>query len=87
MNDSVRLLESVQAALETGPVCDCCLGRCFVDEGTEVAVAERGWALRVVHCMEVDEPFGLVAPAECWVCDGAADIDFDAWTDRDVEAL
>ena len=87
MSTDMSLLGTVDAALGTGPVCDWCLGRCVADRGAGLTVPERGWALRVVHLMETDEPYEPVEPADCWVCDGAAAVDFDAWTGRVADAL
>lgn len=87
MSTDMDLLGATETAFDTGPVCDWCLGRCFADHGAGLTVAERGWALRVVHHMEADEPSEPVEPADCWVCEGASDVDFDEWTDRVSEAL
>ena len=82
----MNILETTRSVLEMGPVCDCCLGRCFADR-TGLTAAERGWALRVVQSLALEEPCKRVDPAECWVCGGAADINFERWTDRVTDAL
>lgn len=80
------VLETARAALETGPVCDGCLGRCFGDRGTGLSNEDRGEALRICVAMAADEPLEPVNPADCWVCEGLTP-DFDAWADRVVDAV
>lgn len=81
------LLQDARAVLETGPVCDCCLGRCFAERGVAITVEERGQALRTVLAMTADEPFDVVLPDTCWVCEGSAELDYDSWTERTVDAV
>lgn len=80
-------IDVARSALETGPVCDSCLGRCVAERGAGPAVTERGWALRVVLCLEADEPYEPVDPGDCWVCAGASAVAYDEWVDRVAEAL
>lgn len=87
MRTHMNFLSATEAGLDPGPVCDWCLGRCFADCGTGLTIEERGWALRVVHHMEADEQYEHIEPADCWVCEGASDVDFDEWTERVSEAL
>ncbi len=80
----MNLLDAARRVLETGPLCDACLGRPFADRSHGLTNATRGQGLRVAVALEADEPFD--ADEECWVCDGAAAA-FDAWADRAVEAI
>ncbi|MGM0590948.1 MAG: tRNA pseudouridine(54/55) synthase Pus10 [Halobacteriota archaeon] len=83
----MTVLTDARALLDTGAVCDTCLGRCFGDQGSGLSVAERGHALRVACAVADDEPYHPVAPTDCWVCDGATTVDFDEWADRAAAAL
>ncbi len=80
------LLDEARSALDTGPVCNHCLGRCFRDRGTDLSNEDRGHALRVSVALADDEPITPVEPADCWVCEGLVP-DYDVWADRVEEAL
>ncbi len=67
----MTVLEDARAALETGPLCDACLGRLFADRSFGLANADRGHALRVTLALEADEPFE--PDADCWVCEMETD--------------
>ncbi|MDS0278543.1 tRNA pseudouridine(54/55) synthase Pus10 [Halomicroarcula sp. S1AR25-4] len=67
----MTVLEDAQAALDTGPLCDACLGRLFADRSFGLTNAERGHALRVTLALEADDDFE--AGADCWVCEGECD--------------
>ncbi|WP_255192265.1 tRNA pseudouridine(54/55) synthase Pus10 [Natronobeatus ordinarius] len=82
----MTLTEDVRALLETGPVCDSCLGRPFADRSFGLTNAERGRALRTALALEDDEPFESVAEADCWVCEGYCGT-FDALADVVVAEL
>jgi len=63
----MNVLEVTRQALETGPVCDSCLGRLVANRSHGLANADRGRSLRVTLALVDDEPF---APADgCWVCE------------------
>jgi tRNA pseudouridine synthase 10 len=63
----MTILEDARAALDTGPLCDPCLGRPFADRSFGLTNAERGRALRTTLALEADDPY---EPAEdCWVCE------------------
>ena len=66
----MSLHETAAAALETGPLCDSCLGRPFAALSHGLTNAERGRALRIVIEMEADRPHDPVEPTACWVCEG-----------------
>jgi tRNA pseudouridine synthase 10 len=82
------VLEYVAALLETGPLCDHCLGRPFADRSFGLTNGERGRALRTTHALEADadfEPFDVEASV-CWVCENQCSR-FEEWTDRAKERL
>ena len=79
----MTVLEDARAALETGPLCDSCLGRLFAERSFGLANAERGHALRVSAALEADEPFE--APEDCWVCERET-ARFDWWAEQAATA-
>lgn len=79
-------IEQAQAMLETGHVCDGCLGRCFADRSQGLSSGERGHAIRVIVAMDTDESFEAIEPKECWVCKGLA-LQYDDWVDRTRDEL
>lgn len=72
------ILAEAQSVLETGAVCDGCLGRCFADRSSDMTNTERGQGLRITLALVEDEPYDPVEPADCWVCEGVAP-DYDEW--------
>lgn len=64
------LLEEARAVLDTGQVCDACLGRPFARRSFGLTNAERGRALRTTVALADDEPYELAD--ECWVCEGTS---------------
>jgi tRNA pseudouridine synthase 10 len=81
----MSLIDDARALLESGPLCDSCLGRPVADRSFGLTNAERGRALRTVVALADDEPFEE-PDAECWVCEGVCSR-FDELADRLVEAL
>lgn len=79
-------LEDARSLLETGGVCDHCLGRCFADRGEDLTNEARGRALRTCVAMMEDNPVKLVEPEDCWVCEGLVP-DYDSWASRATDAL
>jgi TIGR01213 family protein len=77
---------AARAVIDAGPVCDSCLGRVFADRSFGLSNADRGEGLRTAVAIADDEPYEGVAPADCWVCDGACGR-FDEWAERAVDAL
>jgi len=63
----MTLLSDARAAIETGPLCDSCLGRLFADRSFGLTNTERGRALRTTIALEDDEPYE--SPEDCWVCE------------------
>jgi tRNA pseudouridine synthase 10 len=64
----MTVLDIARRALDSGPVCDNCLGRLVADRSFGLGNAERGRSLRVALALEDDEDFD---PSEesCWVCE------------------
>ncbi|MFC7248477.1 tRNA pseudouridine(54/55) synthase Pus10 [Halomicroarcula sp. GCM10025324] len=79
----MTILEDARAALETGPLCDSCLGRLFADRSFGLANAERGHALRVTLALEADDPFE--PDEDCWVCETETDR-VDWWAEQAATA-
>jgi len=78
------VLATARAALDTGPLCDSCLGRLVADRSFGLGNAERGRSLRVAVALADDEPFE--PPEDCWVCERECD-DFETWADSAAAAL
>lgn len=78
--------ETAEAVLETGPVCDGCLGRCLGDREADRSSETRGEAIRHELETEMGEQIDPVDPAACWVCEGLT-VDIESWTDRALEAV
>lgn len=65
------LLEITRSALDTGPLCDSCLGRLVADRSFGLSNEERGRSLRITLSLADDEPHeSHVDEEECWVCEG-----------------
>jgi tRNA pseudouridine synthase 10 len=82
----MSILDDARAALESGPICDACLGRVFADRSHGLTNDERGRSLRVTLAMQDDEPAEFVEYEECWVCEGRCG-EFDAWAERAAESV
>lgn len=74
-------VERARALLETGSLCDACLGRRFAERSHGLTNAERGRALRIAAALADDVPFAPADPGDCWVC-GTASTTFDSWAER-----
>ncbi|MDG5776126.1 tRNA pseudouridine(54/55) synthase Pus10 [Haloarculaceae archaeon H-GB1-1] len=85
-----NVLETTRAALDSGPICDSCLGRLYADRSFGLGNPERGHAMRVALALEEDVPLEDVKydadEAVCWVCEGEC-ADFDAWAENAAAAL
>ncbi|WP_436935075.1 tRNA pseudouridine(54/55) synthase Pus10 [Halovenus marina] len=79
----MTVLDVARRALDSGPVCDACLGRLVADRSFGLSNHERGHALRVSLALEDDEDFD--PPDECWVCEGECDR-YDWWA-RQAESV
>ncbi|MFB6197227.1 MAG: THUMP domain-containing protein, partial [Halobacteriaceae archaeon] len=73
--------ERAKRVLETGPICDSCLGRAFATRSFGLSNADRGRALRVGVALDDDVPIDELTSEECWVCQGYCD-QFDEWARR-----
>ena len=71
MTDDADVLATARAAVETGPLCDPCLGRLVADRSFGLTNRERGRGLRVALALADDVPVADLEPDEpCWVCEG-----------------
>ena len=80
----MSVLQDAAAVLETGPLCDACLGRPFADLSHGLTNDQRGRGLRTAVALDADAPFE--ESTECWICDGLTDA-YDAWARRAVDAV
>jgi tRNA pseudouridine synthase 10 len=79
------VLAVARDALESGPLCDACLGRLVADRSFGLTNDDRGQGLRVALALADDADFE--PPDErCWVCEGETDR-FDVWAERAATAL
>jgi len=83
----MTVLETARRAIDTGPLCDACLGRLVADRSFGLTNGERGRSLRVAVALEDDDDVGdLEADGECWVCEGESDR-AEEWAERAAHAL
>lgn len=81
------LLELTRAALDTGPLCDPCLGRLVADRGFGLTNTQRGRSLRITVSLADDHPYEPHADSEqCWVCEGES-ARVDSFAERAITAL
>jgi len=80
----MTILEDARAALDTGPLCDPCLGRPFADRSFGLTNAERGRALRTTLALDDDEPYE--ASEDCWVCEMET-AEYDRLAERAAAAI
>lgn len=88
MKLDLDLLELTRTALDTGPLCDPCLGRLVADRSFGLTNEERGRSLRITLALAEDRPHSPHKPREetCWVCeDESARV--DAFAERALAAL
>ncbi len=82
----MTITDEARRLLETGPICDSCLGRPFAARSFGLTNGERGRALRTAIALTDDEPYEPIAPIDCWVCDGYCGT-FDALAETIVAEL
>ena len=83
----MTVLATARRAVETGPVCDACLGRLVADRSFGLTNAERGRSLRVAAALGDDVPVAEYEPdGECWVCEDESDR-YEEWAERAARAL
>ena len=80
----MTVLDGARRALDSGPVCDNCLGRLFADRSFGLGNAERGRGLRIALALEDDEDFDT--PEECWVCENECER-FEWWAEQAATAV
>lgn len=81
----MTVLDIARRALESGPVCDNCLGRLVADRSFGLGNAERGRGLRVALALEDDTDFESY-DGGCWVCEDETDR-FEWWAEQAATAL
>ena len=79
----MTVLDVARRAVETGPVCDNCLGRVLADRSFGLGNDERGRGLRIALALEDDDDFE--SPEGCWVCEGECDR-FEWWAKQAATA-
>ncbi|MFT4946522.1 MAG: tRNA pseudouridine synthase 10 [Natronomonas sp.] len=78
------VLSLTRHALETGPLCDPCLGRLVADRSFGLTNRERGRALRTAVALADDEDF---EPGDdCWVCENECER-YDWWARQAASAV
>ncbi|MCL9812634.1 tRNA pseudouridine(54/55) synthase Pus10 [Natranaeroarchaeum aerophilus] len=82
----MTVLDDARALLETGPLCDACLGRPFSDRSFGLTNDERGRALRTAIALEDDDDYEPTPPEDCWVCEGFCG-EYDEWAERVAQAV
>jgi tRNA pseudouridine synthase 10 len=87
MTDDV--LGIARRALETGPLCDPCLGRLVAERSFGLRNRERGRSLRVAVALADDVPIeDLETEENCWVCEGeSTDERVREWAGRAAYAV
>ncbi|WP_436902735.1 tRNA pseudouridine(54/55) synthase Pus10 [Halovenus halobia] len=78
------VLSLARRALETGPLCDPCLGRLVADRSFGLTNRDRGNGLRTALALADDDDFE--AGEDCWVCEGACER-FDWWAKQAASAV
>ncbi|WP_123538085.1 tRNA pseudouridine(54/55) synthase Pus10 [Halosimplex salinum] len=87
MTDDV--LDLARRAVETGPLCDPCLGRLVADRSFGLTNRERGRSLRVAVALADDRPVAdLQSEESCWVCEGESTEErTQEWAERAAYAV
>ncbi|QLH81168.1 tRNA pseudouridine(54/55) synthase Pus10 [Halosimplex pelagicum] len=87
MTDDV--LDLARRAVETGPLCDPCLGRLVAERSFGLTNRERGRSLRVAVALADDRPVADLEPDEpCWVCEGESTEErAQEWAERAAYAV
>ena len=81
----MTVLSTARRALDSGPVCDNCLGRLVADRSFGLSNDERGRSLRIAVALADDEEFD--PPEEpCWVCEGECER-FEWWAEQAAAAV
>ncbi|WP_336327977.1 tRNA pseudouridine(54/55) synthase Pus10 [Halovenus sp. HT40] len=78
------VLSLTRRALETGPLCDPCLGRLVADRSFGLTNRERGRGLRTAVALADDDDFE--AGDDCWVCENECER-YDWWARQAASAV
>lgn len=78
------LLRITRELLDTGPLCNACLGRVVADRSFGLTNIERGKALRVTAAIDEDIEYEHPDPDACWVCEGHCS-EYETWAERVAE--
>jgi tRNA pseudouridine synthase 10 len=81
----MTVLDIARKGLDSGPVCDNCLGRLLADRSFGLTNGERGESLRVAVALEDDEEFDPVKET-CWVCEDECER-FEWWAKQAEAAV
>ncbi|QLH76806.1 tRNA pseudouridine(54/55) synthase Pus10 [Halosimplex rubrum] len=83
------VLDLARRAVETGPLCDPCLGRLVAERSFGLTNRERGRSLRVAVALADDRPVADLEPDEpCWVCEGESTEErAQEWAERAAYAV
>jgi tRNA pseudouridine synthase 10 len=81
----MSVLDIARRGLESGPVCDNCLGRLVADRSFGLTNRERGGSLRVAVALDDDEEFDPIE-GTCWVCEDECER-FDWWAKQAEAAV
>jgi tRNA pseudouridine synthase 10 len=76
----MEMVSLARDALDTGPLCDHCLGRLVADRSFGLSNDERGRALRVTVALDDDIDFEP-PESDCWVCESECER-FDWWAEQ-----
>ena len=78
-DDPGKVLRQAANIVQSGAICDECLGRAFAQLGHGLANSERGKSLRIILSMlGIEDKAG-----SCWICEGFLR-DVDSWASRAV---
>ena len=78
-DDPEKVLRQAANIIQSGAICDECLGRAFAQLGHGLANSERGKSLRTMLSM-----LGIGdKPSSCWICEGFF-TSIDSWASRAV---
>lgn len=78
-DDPGKVLRQAADIVQSGAICDECLGRAFAQLGHGLANSERGKSLRIILSMlGIEDKAG-----SCWICEGFLR-DVDSWASRAV---
>ncbi|MHB9287864.1 tRNA pseudouridine(54/55) synthase Pus10 [Halobacteriales archaeon Cl-PHB] len=81
----MNVLSAARAIMESGPVCDACLGRPFADRSFGLTNDDRGHSLRVAAALEDDADFEAFEEG-CWVCEDECSR-YDWWATQAATAV